>query len=85
MPNFVKTSSQIKKLSIQRLELDQSVCMLGISYSDPISVVTTNKQRLDEKSMFAKFLFYILTPKRWTDAQDEIDSAQHGDHFCIYQ
>ena len=55
MPNFVKTSRQMKKFSIQALDSVHSVCMAAICYSDPISTVLKNQQLLQKKNMCAKF------------------------------
>ena len=55
MPNFVKISRQIKKLSIQALHSDRSVCRAAICYSGPISAIPINEQLLSDKRSVAKF------------------------------
>ena len=55
MPNFVKISRQMKKLSIQVLDYDRSVCMATICNRGPISSVSTNESLLGEKRTCAKF------------------------------
>ena len=54
MPNFVKISLKMKKLSIQARHSDRSVCMAAICYSGAMSAIPTNKQLLGEKRMSAK-------------------------------
>ena len=44
MPNFVKISREIKKISIQELDFDGLVCVTAICCSGLISVVPKNEQ-----------------------------------------
>ena len=71
--NFVKISCQMKRFSIQELDLDRSVCMSAICYSAPILVLAANEQ---QKSTFAKFQINISKTEAlirvYTDRRKEI-------------
>ena len=56
MPNLMKISRQMKKLSIQALD----------SYRGPLSTVPTNEQRLGEKGTCAKFLVWYIQYFLWS-------------------
>ena len=94
MPNLVKISRQKKKLYIQALDADRSVCLAAICYSGPISAVPNNEQLLVEKRTGAKFQIDISKTeglglvRMYTDRQTDIaKSAQVATlivYICIY-
>lgn len=51
----MKIPCHIKKISIEELNVDQSVYMAAICYKGPISAISTNKQLLREQKACAKF------------------------------
>ena len=55
MPNFVKISRQMKKLSIQALDSNRPVCMAAICFNGPMLALPTNEQLFREKRTCAKF------------------------------
>ena len=71
MPNFVKISRQIKKFSIEELDVDRLVCMADICYSDSISAVPTNGLIFGEKSTCAKFRIDISKMDIYTQADED--------------
>ena len=87
MPNFVKTSLKMIKLSIQVFSSDRSVCIAALCYS-----VSSNEQLLSEKRRGVNFqidisktkgLYRIYTDGQ-TDRHGQIDLVRYANHSYIY-
>lgn len=67
-PNSFSKPCQIRKFSIQELELDRTVPTAYICYSCPISTVPTNKPLLGEKKTCVMFdVFHVHISKTKAD------------------